>query len=196
MKPEHPIALPKSHIPSHLRKEVAAILIGDWQLQHRIQQLAKQIDRDHRGRDLVVVSLLTGTVMFIADLIRHLTHPLRLDFMGVSSYGNETRPGELVYTKELRLDVRGRDVLLVDDILDTGNTLDSVLRRLRQLKPRAIRSCVLLDKPSRRTKGVTADYVGFEVPDEFVVGYGLDYAERYRNLPFIGILKPEVYAGK
>ena len=194
MKPEHPIPLPPSHLPAHLRKEVASILIGDWQLQHRIQQLAKRIDRDHRGRDLVVVSLLTGTVMFIADLLRHLNHPLRLDFIGVSSYGDSTRPGELVYTKELRLDVRSRDVLVVDDILDTGRTLDSVVKRLRKLKPRAIRTCVLLDKPSRRVKQIAADYVGFEVPDEFVVGYGLDYAERYRNLPFIGVLKPEVYA--
>jgi hypoxanthine phosphoribosyltransferase len=134
--------------------------------------------------------------MFIADLLRHLTLPLRLDFIGVSSYGDATRPGELVYTKELRLDVKGRHVLLVDDILDTGRTLEAVLKKLRPLGPLSIRSCVLLDKPSRRERDVRADYVGFEVPDQFVVGYGLDYAERYRNLPFIGVLKPGVYNGK
>jgi hypoxanthine phosphoribosyltransferase len=195
MKPETPVPLPASYIPRHLRAEVESILIGEWQLRHRIGQIAGQIERDHKNRDLVVVSLLNGTVMFIADLLRHLSLPLRLDFMGVSSYGHATRPGELVFTKELRLDVKGRDVLLVDDILDTGRTLEAVLDRLGKLKPRAIRTCVLLDKPSRRTRDVKADYVGFEVPDKFVVGYGLDYAERYRNLPFVGVLKPEVYAG-
>lgn len=131
--------------------------------------------------------------MFLADLIRHLSIPLRLDFIGVSSYGSGTTPGDLVFTKELRLEVKGRDVLVVDDILDTGKTLTRVLQKLRALKPRRIRTCVLLDKPSRRTEKVKADYVGFAIPDAFVVGYGLDYAERYRNLPFVGVLKPEMY---
>jgi hypoxanthine phosphoribosyltransferase len=194
MKPEAPIPLPRDHIPPHLRREIATLLIGEWQLRHRIERLARRIERDHRNRDLVVVSLLTGTVMFIADLLRHLNLPLRLDFIGVSSYGSATRPGELVYTKELRLDVKGRDVLLVDDILDTGRTLEAVTKRLAALRPRSLRTCVLLDKPSRRERDVRADYVGFEIPDEFVVGYGLDYAERYRNLPFIGVLKPGVYS--
>jgi hypoxanthine phosphoribosyltransferase len=137
--------------------------------------------------------LLNGTVMFLADLIRHLSLPLRLDFMGVSSYGAGTESGELVFTKELRLDVRGRDVLLVDDILDTGRTMSRVLPKLRALKPRRIKVCVLLDKPSRRVEAVEADYVGFTIPDVFVVGYGLDFAERYRNLPFVGVLHPHVY---
>ncbi len=155
--------------------------------------MAKQIEHDFAGRDLVVVSLLNGTVMFLADLIRSLNLPLRLDFMGVSSYGSGTVSRELVYTKELRLDVRDRDVLLVDDILDTGKTLKSVMTKLQQLRPRQIRTCVLLDKAARRVEAVQADYVGFEIPDLFVVGYGLDYAERYRNLPFVGVLKPEMY---
>ncbi len=142
---------------------------------------------------MVVVSLLNGTVMFLADLIRHLNLPLRLDFMGVSSYGLGTESGELVFTKELRLDVRGRDVLLVDDILDTGKTMSRVLPKIQALKPRRIKICVMLDKPSRRTEDIEADYVGFEIPDLFVVGYGLDFAERYRNLPFVGVLHPHVY---
>jgi len=142
---------------------------------------------------MVVVSLLNGTVMFLADLIRHLNLPLRLDFIGVSSYGLGTESGDLVFTKELRLDVRGRDVLLVDDILDTGRTMSRVLPKIRALQPRRIKICVLLDKPSRRVEKVKADYVGFEIPDLFVVGYGLDFAERYRNLPFVGVLHPHIY---
>ena len=119
--------------------------------------------------------------------------PLQLDFIGVSSYSTGTESGELKFTKELHLDVRGRDVLLVDDILDTGRTMTHVLARLRKKKPRRIRTCVLLDKPARRIENVHADYVGFAIPDVFVVGYGLDYAERYRNLPFVGVLKPHIY---
>jgi len=136
---------------------------------------------------------LSGTVMFLADLIRHLNLPLRLDFIGVSSYGLGTESGELVFTKELRLDVRNRDVLLVDDILDTGKTMSRVLPKLRALKPRTIKTCVLLDKPSRRVENIRAHHVGFSIPDLFVVGYGLDFAERYRNLPFVGVLHPHIY---
>jgi len=128
-------------------------------------------------------------------LIRNLSLPLRLDFIGVSSYGAGTEAGELVFTKELRLDVRGRDVLLVDDILDTGRTLQRVLAKLRKLEPRRIKVCVLLEKKARRAANVRADYVGFSIPDLFVVGYGLDFAERYRNLPFVGVLRPEYYQG-
>ncbi len=151
------------------------------------------IERDFARREMVVVSLLNGTVTFLGDLIRNLSLPLRLDFIGVSSYGAGTESGDLVYTKELRLDVRGRDVLLVDDILDTGKTLYRVLAKMRALKPRRIKTCVLLNKAARRVEPVKADYVGFEIPDFFVVGYGLDFAERYRNLPFVGVLHPHVY---
>jgi hypoxanthine phosphoribosyltransferase len=173
--------------------EIESVLVSEPQIQRRVRQLTKEIQRDYLGRDLVIASLLSGTVMFLADLIRHLELPLRLDFMGVSSYGAGTESGELVFTKELRLDVKGRDVLLVDDILDTGKTMTRVLAKLKPLKPRRIRTCVLLDKPARRVEKLKADYVGFEIPDYFVVGYGLDYAERYRNLPFVGILHPHVY---
>src|SRR5665213_2169201 len=183
----------KTTVPPRWRKEVERILITDEQIARRIKTLAREIERDFRGRETVVVSLLSGTVMFLADLIRHLNLPLRLDFIGVSSYGLGTESGELVFTKELRLDVRGRDVLLVDDILDTGKTLSRVLPKLRALKPRRIKTCVLLDKPARRTEKIKADYIGFEIPDYFVIGYGLDYAERYRNLPFVGVLHPHVF---
>jgi hypoxanthine phosphoribosyltransferase len=155
--------------------------------------MAKDIVHEFTGRELVVVALLNGTVMFLADLIRNVSLPLRLDFMGVSSYGAGTKPGELVFTKELRLDVRGRDVLLIDDILDTGRTLSRVLTRLTSLQPASIKTCVLLDKPARRVEPVEADLVGFTIPDVFVVGYGLDFAESYRNLPFVGVLHPEIY---
>jgi hypoxanthine phosphoribosyltransferase len=180
-------------VPAGWRKEVERVLISDKQIAKRVREMAVQIEKDFSHREMVVVSLLNGTVMFLADLIRHLSLPMRLDFMGVSSYGLGTESGELVFTKELRLDVRGRDVLLVDDILDTGRTLHKVLAKMRALKPRRIKTCVLLDKVSRRVETVEADYVGFQIPDFFVVGYGLDFAERYRNLPFVGVLHPQIY---
>jgi hypoxanthine phosphoribosyltransferase len=175
------------------QQEVERVLITEEQIEERIKTLAREIERDFRGKEMVVVSLLNGTVMFLADLIRHLDLPLRLDFLGVSSYGAGTESGDLIFTKELYVDVRGRDVLLIDDILDTGKTLRHVLPKLRALKPRRIKICVLLDKPARRVENVHADYSGFQIPDYFVVGYGLDFAERYRNLPFVGVLHPHVY---
>src|SRR5438270_8632409 len=180
-------------VPARWRREVQRMLISDKQIARRIKELSVEIEADFKNREMVVVSLLNGTVMFLADLIRYLSLPLRLDFIGVSSYGAGTESGELVFTKELRLDVRGRDVLLVDDILDTGKTLYRVLGKIRALKPRRIKTCVLLDKTARRLEEVEADYVGFEIPDFFVVGYGLDFAERYRNLPFVGVLHEHVY---
>jgi hypoxanthine phosphoribosyltransferase len=183
----------KTTVPPRWRKDVQSVLITEEQLAKRIKILAREIEKDFHGREMVVVSLLSGTVMFLADLIRHLNSPLRLDFMGVSSYGAGTESGELVFTKELRIDVRGRDVLLVDDILDTGKTLSRVIPKLAALKPRRIKTCVVLDKAARRVEKIKADYVGFEIPDYFVIGYGLDFAERYRNLPFVGVLHPHIY---
>jgi hypoxanthine phosphoribosyltransferase len=180
-------------VPLRWRTEVERVLITEDQIARRVAELTRELERDFTGRELVIVSLLNGTVMFLADLIRHLSLPLRLDFIGVSSYGAGTESGELVFTKELRLDVRDRDVLLVDDILDTGKTMRRVLQKLQVLKPRRIKGCVLLNKPARRVEDIEADYVGFEIPDLFVVGYGLDFAERYRNLPFVGVLYPHVY---
>ncbi|MBN2508426.1 MAG: hypoxanthine phosphoribosyltransferase [Verrucomicrobia bacterium] len=169
------------------------MLITRGEIARRVRELARQIEEDYRGRDLAVVALLNGTMLFLADLVRGLSLPLCLDFIGVSSYRTGTAPRGLVITKELRLDVRGRDVLLVDDILDTGGTLGRVRGMLRALRPRRVRICVLLDKKRRRAGRVRADYVGFEIPDVFVVGYGLDFAERYRNLPFVGVLRPRVH---
>ncbi|MEW6305621.1 MAG: hypoxanthine phosphoribosyltransferase [Verrucomicrobiota bacterium] len=183
----------RAKIPARLRSELESVLIPQARIARRVRELGRQIQRDFAQRDLVIVSLLNGTVLFLADLIRHLDMPLRLDFMGVSSYASGTDSGELVFTKELRLDVKGRDVLLVDDILDTGKTLHRVVGKLRELGPRRIKICVLLDKRARRQFRIRADYVGFRIPDAFVVGYGPDYAEQYRNLPFIGVLKREVY---
>ncbi len=191
--PPRPTPQSANRVPVRLRQELQSVLITQAQLARRVRELSRQLERDFAGRDLVVVSLLNGTVMFLADLIRHLNLPLRLDFIGVSSYGSGTVARELVFTKELRLDVRGRDVLLVDDILDTGKTLRAVADKLNELQPRQIKTCVLLDKPPRRIENIQADYAGFEIPDLFVVGYGLDYAERYRNLPFVGVLKPDMY---
>lgn len=182
-----------NRVPLSWSNEVEKVLITEADLAKRVKTLAKEIEKDFAGKEMVIVSLLNGTVMFLADLIRHLSLPLRLDFIGVSSYGSGTESGELVFTKELRLDVCGRDVLLVDDILDTGKTLSRVLPKLQKLNPHEIKTCVLLDKKERRVEKVEADYVGFEIPDLFVVGYGLDYAERYRNMPFVGVLKPSAY---
>ena len=198
LKPMRKTAVSRSHkarrsVPPRWRKDIERILITDEQIARRIRRMSREIERDFKGREMVIVSLLTGTVMFLGDLIRHISLPLRLDFMGVSSYGAGTESGELVFTKELRLDVRGRDVLLVDDILDTGKTMRRVLEKLCLLGPRRIKTCVLLNKAARRIETVKADYVGFDIPDFFVVGYGLDFAERYRNLPFVGVLHPYMY---
>lgn len=179
--------------PAH-EGDLDGVLIPADRLQERITEIAAGITADYLGRDLVIVALLNGTVMFLADLMRRLEFPLRLDFLGVSSYGSGTESGTLIYTKELRLSIRDRQVLVVDDILDTGKTLRSVTTKLAELRPASLKTCVLLDKPERRVGEFTADYVGFEIPNLFVVGYGLDYDERYRNLPFVGVLKPHVYA--
>ena len=173
---------------------VERILITEQEIAQRVGELSRELERDFSGRDLVVVAVLNGTVLFLADLIRQLTLPMRLDFIGVSSYGLGTESGEMVFTKELRLDVRDRDVLLVDDILDTGKTLNRVRAKLLELKPRCLKICVLLEKAVRRVEKVKADYIGFSIPDLFVVGYGLDFAEGYRNLPFIGVLRQQSLA--
>jgi hypoxanthine phosphoribosyltransferase len=181
-------------IPPGNRADLAGILIPEIDLQKRIAVMGRAIAKDYAGKEVLVVSLLSGTVVFLADLLRQLRFPLRVDFMGVSSYHSGTESSELVFNKELKLEVKGSHVLLVDDILDTGKTLRAVTAKLEALKPLSIRTCVLLDKKERRVGSFEADYVGFNIPNLFVVGYGLDYAERYRNLPFVGVLKPSVYA--
>ena len=157
-------------------------------------ELAAQINRDYAGREPMFISVLRGSFIFMADLVRAVTLPCKLDFMAVSSYGSgTTSSGQVKITKDLSENIEGRDIIVVEDILDSGNTLSYLFRLLQARHPASIRLCTLLDKPSRRIKPIQADYVGFPVDDLFVVGYGLDYAEKYRNLPYIGILKPQVY---
>lgn len=178
-----------------MRDDIAGILVTEAQIQQRLDTLAADIRRDYDGKDLTLVPVLTGSVMFVADLLRRLPMELRLDFLGLSSYHGQTRSsGEVVVTKALRLDVRGRDVLVVDDILDSGLTLARIRELIAPLQPRSLKFCLLLEKEIPRAVECHADYVGFRIPNEFVVGYGLDYCERYRNLPYIGVLKPEAIA--
>jgi hypoxanthine phosphoribosyltransferase len=180
---------------SSLRDDLREVLLTEAQIQQRIDELAAQLRHDYAGKDLTLVPLLTGSVMFVADLLRRLPGPLRLDFLGVSSYRGQTcSSGDIHITKALQIDVRDRDVLVVDDILDTGLSLARVQNLIAALQPRSLKFCVFLEKEILHHADFRADYVGFRIPDEFVVGYGLDYQECYRNLPCVGVLKPEVTA--
>jgi hypoxanthine phosphoribosyltransferase len=175
-----------------MRHDVDKILLSQDQIQRRVDEMAATIEQDYADKDLTMVPVLTGCTMFVADLLRRLSIPLRLDYIGVSSYrGGLSSTGEFVVTKALQLDVQHRDVLVVDDILDTGMTLIRVQRIISELHPRSYRCCAFLEKRVAHAADVRADYIGFQIPDAFVVGYGLDYRERYRNLPFVGTLKPE-----
>ena len=179
-----------------LEQDIKCVLFSEEQLEQRVCELAAQIDRDYAGKEPLLVSVLRGSFVFMADLVRHITLPCTVDFMAVSSYGSgTTSSGQVKIIKDLSEQIEGKDVIVVEDILDSGNTLSYLLKLLEQRKPASIRLCTLLDKPERRVKPVEVHYSGFTIPDAFVVGYGLDYAEHYRNLPYIGILKPEVYGG-
>ena len=162
-------------------------------IHKRLDEMATQIASDYLDRELAVIAILTGSLMFVSDLLRRIPLPLRLDCLSVASYrGKATTSGDVIF-KELAVpDVAGRDVLILDDILDTGNTLASVRKRVETARPRSIRVCVLLSKRKQRARDVYADYIGFEIDDEFVVGYGLDFMERYRNLPYVGVLRKEL----
>ena len=174
--------------------DIAEILIDEAAIAAKVRELGARITEDYRGKDLVLVSILKGALPFLADLMRQVQMPLALDFLEVSSYGNATETSGVVrILKDLAKPIEARDVLVVEDILDTGHTLKFVLEHLRSQRPLSVRLCTLLDKPARRQVEISVDYRGFEIPDKFVVGYGLDFAEKYRNLPFIGVLKPEVY---
>ena len=180
-----------------LHDDIKEVLFTEDQLAQRVSELADQINRDYEGKELLLVSVLRGSFVFMADLTRKIQGPCIVDFMSVSSYGKSTNSsGQVQITKDLSEDISGMHVLVVEDILDSGNTLSYLLKLLDQRHPASVRLCTLLDKPERRTKPVEVHYSGFSIPDAFVVGYGLDYAERYRNLPYIGILKPSVYGGK
>ncbi len=176
---------------------LAEVLIGADDLQRRIDELAAAVSADYAGSDLLLICILRGGVMFLTDLMRRLTIPHAIDFMAVSSYGSGARKsgGSVRITLDLTASIEDRDVLLVEDIIDSGNTIASVIELLRTRKPRSLKVCALLDKASRRTVDVPIDYRGFTIPDKFVFGYGLDLDEHYRNLPFIGVVRPESVSG-
>ena len=179
-----------------LEHDIQEILFSEDQLKARVAEIARQIEQDYAGKEIMLISVLRGSFIFMADLCRAIRLPCTLDFMAVSSYGKgTTSSGQVQITKDLSEDITGRHVIVVEDILDSGNTLSYLLKILENRHPASIRLCTLLDKPERRVKPVEVHYTGFSIPDAFVVGYGLDYAERYRNLPYIGVLKPEVYGG-
>lgn len=177
-----------------LLDDVDEILIPTEALQQRIQELGRAISRDYEGREPLLVGILTGSFVFLADLLRAITIPCAVDFMATASYGQGTESSGIVrILKDLDQSIEGRHVVVVDDIIDTGYTMDYLLELLRARYPASLAVCALLDKVPRRRREVRIDYRGFEIPDRFVVGYGLDYAGRYRNVPFICVLKPEIY---
>ena len=177
-----------------MREDIASILLSEEQIHTRVRELGAEISRDYAGKEPLFVGVLKGCFIFMADLFREVTIHGSVDFMAVSSYGNGTSTtGAVKINKDLSQDIENRDVIIVEDILDSGITLSYLTKYLQNRKPRYICIATLIDKHVRRRADVQAKYVGFTVPDAFVVGYGLDYAEKYRNLPFIGVLKPEVY---
>ena len=177
-----------------MHNDIEHVLFTEAELQKMVAELGARITADYQGKDLVVVCILRGSFIFTADLVRHINTPCSVDFMVVSSYGAGTESsGRVRIIKDLTDNVEGKDVLVIEDILDSGNTLSFLLETLKLRNPASVKLCALLDKPSRRVKPVYPEYVGTQIDDHFVVGYGLDYAELYRNLPYIGILKPEVY---
>ena len=182
-----------------MHPDVKEILYTEEQIKACVAELGAQITRDYADNKngLVLIAILRGSYIFMADLSRAVELPLQIDFMSVSSYGKgTTSSGQVRIVKDLSDPIEGKDVILVEDILDSGNTLHYLTEMLQARKPASIKVCTLLDKPERRVKPINADYCGFSIPDAFVVGYGLDYAERYRNLPYIGVLKPSVYGGE
>lgn len=182
-------------ISQNMRDDVLRTLFSEEELQKKVAELGAAITEEYRGKDLLIVTVLKGAVVFLADLMRKIDTPAEIDFMVVSSYGAGTKSSGVVkIVKDLDVPLKDRHILIVEDILDSGLTLSYIKGILQDRGPASIRIATLLDKPARRKADLKADYVGFEVPDEFVVGYGLDYDEKYRNLPYIGILKPEVYS--
>ena len=180
-----------------MHQDVEQILYTEEELRSRVKELGCQITADYAGREPLLISVLRGSYIFMADLTRAINLPIAVDFMSVSSYGaGSVSSGQVEIKKDLSDSIEGRDLIIVEDILDSGNTLYYLMDVLRARKPASIRICTLMDKPERRAKPIKADYVGFTIPDAFIVGYGLDYAEKYRNLPYVGVLKPSVYNGK
>ncbi len=179
----------------NMKEDVLRVLLSEDEIRAKVQEMGKKLTEDYKGKNLLLVTVLKGAVVFLADLMRQIDVPAEIDFMVVSSYGSGVKSSGVVkIIKDLDIPLAGKDILIVEDILDSGMTLSYIKELLQSRGPRSIRIATLLDKPARRKVDLQADYVGFEVPDEFVVGYGLDFDEKYRNLPYIGILKPEVYS--
>ena len=177
-----------------MHKDVEKILLSEEEIAQICKNLGKKITKDYEGKDLLVVGILKGSIVFFADVIRNIDLDINLDFMVVSSYGaGATTSGMVQILKDISVDIEGKNLLIVEDIVDTGVTLYNVKNVLLERGAASVKICTFLDKPSRRTADITADYIGAVVPDEFVVGYGLDYAEKYRNLPYLGVLKRQVY---
>ncbi|KAE9633468.1 hypoxanthine phosphoribosyltransferase [Defluviitalea raffinosedens] len=177
-----------------MKDDVKEILFTEEEIAVKVKELGQQISEDYRGEDLTVVGILKGSNIFMGDLIRKIDIPLSIDFMVVSSYGQSTESSGVVKVlKDLEYSIEGKNILIVEDIIDTGLTLDYLKENLFRRKPKSLKICTLLDKPARRKVDLKVDYVGFEIPDAFIVGYGIDYAEKYRNLPYIAVLKEEVY---
>lgn len=177
-----------------IHSDVERLMLSEEQISDKVKEMAEKLDKLYEGRTPVVVCILKGSVIFYADLIRNMQTPIELDFMCVSSYGSDTvSSGELNIKKDLACDIRGRDVLIVEDIIDSGNTLYKLKKLLMERNPASLNIVTLLDKPERRVVPMEPEYTCFEIEDEFVVGYGLDYAEKYRNLPYVGVLKRSVY---
>ncbi|MGE5633419.1 MAG: hypoxanthine phosphoribosyltransferase [Caulobacteraceae bacterium] len=176
-------------------KDILRILISEDELKEKVKELGSRITEDYKGRDLMVVGILKGCMLFLSDLVREVKLPLTMDFMVVSSYGSATKSSGVVrIIKDLERDIMNKDILIVEDIVDSGLTLSYLVENLKSRNPKSVKICSLLDKPERRKANVDIEYSGFSIPDEFVVGYGLDYDEVYRNLPFVCVLKPEVYS--
>lgn len=177
-----------------IRDDIKEVLYSEEQLAKRVKEMVEEISKDYCGKDLLVVGILKGSVVFTSDLIKNISIPCEIDFMAVSSYGNSTQTSGVVrILKDLDSDIENKHVLIVEDIVDTGTTLSYLLEYLKARKAASIEIVALLDKEARRTSNISSKYKGFDVPDEFIVGYGIDYAEKYRNLPFIGALKEEIY---
>ena len=178
-----------------MEKDIQEVMLTEAQIQARIEELGKILSEDYRDKNPVVLGVMKGVVIFYADMIRKINVPCQMDFMWISSYEGTDSTGSITVKRDISTDIKGRHVLILEDIFDTGNSLSFVHEHLMAKEPASLKICTLLDKPSRRKPGVTlqADYVGFTIPNAFVVGYGLDYNEYYRNLPYVGILKPEAY---
>ena len=177
-----------------MNNDIKEVLYSEDELRDRVRQMGAKISNDYSGKELILIGVLKGSVIFMADLLKEITIPCKMDFMAVSSYGNSTETSGVVrILKDLDFEIQGKDILIVEDIIDSGVTLKYLMKYLSGRKPNSLEIVCLLNKPDRRKVDIDVKYLGYDVPDHFLVGYGLDYAEKYRNLPYVGILKEEIY---